>query len=101
MRAAVASRPYLASITFFYLLLLASCVSSGILHLELTFKWAGVIIRMLHSKHHFAPVVKGISRRPPEPEVGVRIPAGAPYTKKTIPGRFKCRELFLTKLVLN
>lgn len=25
-----------------------------------------------------APVVKGISRRPPEPEVGVRIPAGAP-----------------------
>jgi hypothetical protein len=25
-----------------------------------------------------APVVKGISRRPPEPEVGVRIPAGVP-----------------------
>jgi hypothetical protein len=29
-----------------------------------------------------APVVKGISRRPPEPEVGVRIPAGAPATLK-------------------
>ncbi len=29
-----------------------------------------------------APVVKGISRRPPEPEVGVRIPAGAPPRKK-------------------
>jgi hypothetical protein len=30
-----------------------------------------------------APVVKGISRRPPEPEVGVRIPAGAPWSGAT------------------
>lgn len=29
-------------------------------------------------KNSQAPVVKGISRRPPEPEVGVRIPAGVP-----------------------
>ncbi len=31
-----------------------------------------------------APVVKGISRRPPEPEVGVRIPAGAPFTRSNL-----------------
>jgi hypothetical protein len=33
--------------------------------------------------HSQAPVVKGISRRPPEPEVGVRIPAGAPWLGAT------------------
>ena len=31
-----------------------------------------------------APVVKGISRRPPEPEVGVRIPAGAPFARSNL-----------------
>ena len=32
--------------------------------------------------HLYAPVVKGISRRPPEPEVGVRIPAGVPLLNR-------------------
>ncbi len=31
-----------------------------------------------------APVVKGISRRPPEPEVGVRIPAGVPHQTRLL-----------------
>ena len=52
----------------------------GAVFCGLTFLGEGAIIEMLaeHSEKENAPVVKGISRRPPEPEVGVRIPAGVP-----------------------
>ena len=39
----------------------------------LTFFQGNVMIN-----YAFVPVVKRISRRPPEPEVGVRLPAGTP-----------------------
>lgn len=48
---------------------------------SLTFTREGATIKMCVKnmiERTDAPVVKGISRRPPEPEVGVRIPAGVP-----------------------